>query len=329
MAASSGKYMPVALSKPLWHLFNWVLAAAIFVGCEVGFTQINPPMRRFGCADPIIGQPLSKETVPYGILVALCCIVPLVVFVVYAFFVRQPTTRHPKGESVFWWPAYSIYYPYLIGLAATVLITELIKPLAGSLRPDFLDRCQLPGVCNVNQLHDISECTGNSSDILEGRKSFPSGHTSTSVYSGVFMSLFIYLVLFRVAKMRNGLVVPFTLHSWRAIVILIPSVVAVFIASSRLFDSRHRIVDVLVGGLLGTAMAFAFFFGFASNYTAFFIPSLEAREQDADLQSAPLNPQASVPIDMPSGTAISRTTSSARSEGRATPTHISGRGVVA
>lgn len=52
------------------------------------------------------------------------------------------------------------------------------KNWAGRLRPDFLSRCQWNNV--------KLKCTGDAQQILEGRRSFPSGHAAHSFAGGMF-----------------------------------------------------------------------------------------------------------------------------------------------
>lgn len=50
----------------------------------------------------------------------------------------------------------------------TYMLTTILKLSVGRLRPDFLDRCEY---------NEITEkCDGNKNEIIEGRKSFPSGY---------------------------------------------------------------------------------------------------------------------------------------------------------
>ena len=61
-----------------------------------------------------------------------------------------------------------------------------------SLRPDFLSRCQPKYPTNIS-LHSYipgdlgaTYCTGDASTVKEGRRSFPSGHSSTSFFMSSF-----------------------------------------------------------------------------------------------------------------------------------------------
>jgi hypothetical protein len=64
----------------------------------------------------------------------------------------------------------------------------------GKLRPDFRDRCQPVS----NSKWPNIQCQGDKKVINEGRKSFPSGHTSSILIlnSSFFFKLRIFFSLF-------------------------------------------------------------------------------------------------------------------------------------
>lgn len=128
------------------------------------------------------------------------------------------------------------------------LITECLKNRVGRLRPDFLTRCKWSD--------ELQACTGKAQDMHEGRRSFPSGHSSTAFAGMAFLSLFL-----------AGLT-----HSWcfsqvsparslsstrlgRLFITLLPIAYATWVAVSRLEDYRHHKEDVIVGSLLGISTA--------------------------------------------------------------------------
>ena len=130
-------------------------------------------------------------------------------------------------------------------LAMTLLVTLVLKKSVGSLRPNFLARCQ-PDASGA--------CTGDPNLIRDGRDSFPSGHTSTAFVGGTYLSLYLW------GKLR-----PFRTGGalWKVLVILTPVVIASLVGASRIIDRRHRTEDVLAGALIGAGFAYL---GYRMNY---------------------------------------------------------------
>jgi diacylglycerol diphosphate phosphatase/phosphatidate phosphatase len=130
----------------------------------------------------------------------------------------------------------------LSSLAAVLFIVCAIKVSVGRLRPDFLARCvPRDGVC-----------TGDAHDVLEGRKSFPSGHTAVSFAGLGYLSLCLGSRLAIVHTPRAGTL-------WKYVVALAPWLGALLVGLSRIADYWHHWEDVLCGALLGHACAYALY----------------------------------------------------------------------
>ncbi|KXN72482.1 acid phosphatase/Vanadium-dependent haloperoxidase [Conidiobolus coronatus NRRL 28638] len=91
-------------------------------------------------------------------------------------------------------------------------------------------------------------CTQQDSKILRGgMQSFPSGHTSTS-FSGLgFLSYYLNHIL-QLSHKRTSLIQYYA--------VLVPLLIATFVAVSRLRDYRHHWQDVLVGAIIGMLSAY-------------------------------------------------------------------------
>lgn len=64
-----------------------------------------------------------------------------------------------------------------------VFPSDFIKGRVGRFRPDFFSRCQWDATREI--------CTGIPAVIQEGRRSFPSGHSSSAFFGCVFLVLFL------------------------------------------------------------------------------------------------------------------------------------------
>ncbi|XP_045506081.1 phospholipid phosphatase 5 [Colias croceus] len=131
---------------------------------------------------------------------------------------------------------------WTLSLGITGILTDTVKLIAGRPRPDFFYRCFPDGV----ETADL-KCTGDMADIMEGRKSFPSGHSSLSFCSLGIASLWICGRLGVLARRRGS--------SVRISCTLAPLVLAGCIALSRTCDYHHHWQDVLVGSILGLSVA--------------------------------------------------------------------------
>lgn len=112
-------------------------------------------------------------------------------------------------------------------------IVELLKNAVGRLRPDFFARCRFSLLEQV--------CTGAEAVVREGRRSFPSGHSSTSAQAMVILALVLAGKLrafaWRGRAGRGG-------SSFAALTIsLSPIPVALWVAVTRLEDNRHHPTD--------------------------------------------------------------------------------------
>ena len=147
-------------------------------------------------------------------------------------------STHTSSSSIY--PPTSPSLAFFVAVTFTLLITEVIKNSVGRLRPDFLARCQP----EQNQINNPS-CNGDPAVVKEGRKSFPSGHSSLS-FSGLGFLSFYLAGKIRLVDGRG--------YVWKVLVALLPLLGALLIAISRVDDYRHHWQDVTVGGLLGVAV---------------------------------------------------------------------------
>ena len=152
-------------------------------------------------------------------------------------------------------------------MAATMMITSVIKSTVGSLRPHFMEVCNpdvdcskysndvylLNYTCQANKNYESQEI------IIEARRSFPSGHSSVSAAVMGFNILYIQLrykdLNFRELFYRNLGFNMCTVYLRLFLQILCIGV-ACFIAMSRVMDYYHHMIDVTSGFLLGSIIGF-------------------------------------------------------------------------
>lgn len=143
-------------------------------------------------------------------------------------------------------------------VALTLLTTEVLKVSVGRLRPDFQDRvrrfyCTQPdhrGVaCSGGEVPLDDDPVKAQKLLDDGRKSFPSGHSSTS------FALATYAALATGGRFVWG---PDATAASRAAGIGAQAAalgLAGWVAWTRVDDGRHNVSDVLTGAAIGTVFA--------------------------------------------------------------------------
>lgn len=106
------------------------------------------------------------------------------------------------------------------GLLIALLFPDIIKITVGRPRPDFFYRCFPDGIMNSEM-----DCTGEFWTVQDGRKSFPSGHSSFSFATMGFLSFYLMGKLKIFSEEGRG-------KSYRLIVCFFPMIVAMLIGKS-------------------------------------------------------------------------------------------------
>ena len=194
--------------------------------------ELAHPVERIVIIDETIQYPyIPHDTIPAYYLLLIGVVAPAILsylFLRYYFKARR----------------YQIHITILglvLAVGFTYLFTNIIKLSAGRLRPDFLSRC------HPAQNTTVFSCTGNAKLVREGRKSFPSGHTSYSFAGMGYLSL-VLLGHFTIPSLAG--------RSLKILVVSLPLLLASFIGLSRIFDYRHHWQDVLGGAVLGLSVAY-------------------------------------------------------------------------
>lgn len=207
------------------------LTSILFFGIYLICAFTEPYKRPFDPTDKSISHPHLPDIVK--------------IYQVYIFVLILPIIAFSLTGQVL--KVVEYYLIYLVGMTMNIASNEFIKIVAGRLRPDFLDRCKPQG--------DV--CTGDPSLVLDGRKSFFSGHSSGAFY----VYTFVVLYMFHEGTKLLGLLIkrristPFCLFAG-VVLFFLPSYVAI----SRTEQYVHFPTDVLTGSLVGIGIASLVFF---------------------------------------------------------------------
>ncbi|XP_055594566.1 putative phosphatidate phosphatase isoform X1 [Uranotaenia lowii] len=224
------------------------LVISFIVICNYGwFPWVTK--RGFYCDDRSIQRPFTGDTITAKMIIISGFVPLFLIWLTEAIFYTpssldctktgpvQTRCRESFRQSWYWFKKYARV------LILKLLIVDVIKVLVGEHRPHFLDTCKPNVVCEGSEYVSTYVCT-NTEDksyfIRDASKSFPSGHSSTSVYAVVFV---IWYLQRRVPKMRSCMAL---LLCQTAV-----GIWALVCSLSRIFDNRHHWWDVLAGSIIG------------------------------------------------------------------------------
>lgn len=213
--------------------------------------------RGFFCDDESLRHPYHDSTVPsiylYIFGIGMNCFV--MILTEYLTSSGQDSKAQLLGHKIpMWiWKSYCVIGVFAFGAACSQLTTDVMKYTIGRLRPHFYTLC-LPDInCtdprNMYAYHTDFKCTNlailnDPRKLKEVRLSFPSGHSSFSMYTMVYFAVYLQ------SRMNwNGS--KLLRHTLQFLALLS----AIFTAMTRVSDYKHHWSDVLSGLLLGTIVA--------------------------------------------------------------------------
>ncbi|KAF3988503.1 hypothetical protein FT663_03943 [Candidozyma haemuli var. vulneris] len=217
---------------------DWITVGVLLAVFFLWLEPAQPFYRQFLLSDSRLQHPFAEhERVTDNELYFLSAIVPTLII---AFFSLK-TSSDTKGAKY-----------HLLGLwvslAVNGCITDLLKNWIGNPRPDFLDRCTPSKGTPIDSYVLINVCTAprGPSSIIDGMKSTPSGHSSIG-FSGLF---YLSLWAWQWARAQKK-----EIKYASFLLVAAPTMLATYIALSRVQDYRHHFFDVFFGSALGIAAA--------------------------------------------------------------------------
>uniref|UniRef100_A0A8D0HFA9 Phospholipid phosphatase 3 n=1 Tax=Sphenodon punctatus TaxID=8508 RepID=A0A8D0HFA9_SPHPU len=248
--SSSKKVLLICLD-----LFCLFMAGLPFLIIET--STVKPYKRGFFCDDESIKYPLKTgETITDAVLCAAGILIAILAIITGEFY--RIHYLKEKSRSFIQNPYVAALYKqvgcFAFGCAISQSFTDIAKVSVGRLRPHFLDVCKPvynKSSCSQGyiKVQDYACLYGEDSKVQEARKSFFSGHASFSLYT------MLYLVLYLQAR-----------FTWRGARLLRPLLqftlimMAFYTGLSRVSDHKHHPTDVLAGFAQGALVAYCIVF---------------------------------------------------------------------
>ncbi|XP_072942782.1 phospholipid phosphatase 2-like isoform X2 [Epargyreus clarus] len=235
----------------LWHLLIdlpiILLVAALCILLEVG--ALPSRQSGFRCNDPALSFPHSGDTISISLVAVITVFVPyVIIWGVEALLYRDDEYSMKKSKLLASArTAGFIYRDYIYGAVVNLTVLEVVKCVVGSPRPTFFDLCEpdKARTCNGSEYVSSYQCTSTKYSRylqIDSIRSFPSAHTSLSVYSGLFLAWYLQRRAFSWHN-RSALLVP--------LLQLLCALYAVLCPLTRVTDRRHHWWDVLAGAVMG------------------------------------------------------------------------------
>jgi len=230
----------LAVMRQRW--LDWVFFVVILVLMCVLEYSVDPYVR-FVPKNEIqeLNYPMKIDTVPSWMVPVIGLVLPVVFFSIYKFGWKCEAREYHDLILGAW-----------MNTALTGCLTSALKVSVGRNRPDYFRRCFPDGVEEFNSggypiCHPPNDDQGF---LVEGRKSFPSGHSSWSMCSMSFITFFLLGKL----QVFSG-----TGELWKLITSFVPIFFAVAVGVTRINDYWHHWTDVVAGFLLGLAVSISIY----------------------------------------------------------------------
>ena len=227
-------------STPAWA---WDLLGMVLLSLVGVYLEFQAPFERHLVPETLwrYSYPHGPQSVPTWTLPFLGIFIPLAIILLVARIHRNALETRRAAAGL------------CLAVALGFAVTNFIKNGVGAFRPDFAARCWPDGKITWAS-HGVPDCRPtHPRDVMEGRKSFPSGHASMSFsglsYSSAYAAARLGVFSHRLARD------PKSASLWRAAAAWAPLALAAAVSISRTQDYWHHLEDVAWGGIIGVSCA--------------------------------------------------------------------------
>ncbi|KAK3881198.1 hypothetical protein Pcinc_014351 [Petrolisthes cinctipes] len=253
-----------------FDLFLYATVAGCLIVTALGI--LTPPFTVVSCDDPTIRRSYERDTISVVTLLSIGLFLPFFVMTIIEWALPPSDLENNKSPlrlavSQGW----SYTSDLFVGGLFMYFLTDATKVAVGEPRPNFWETCR-PNI-TLEQCHEkyirVSwrDCTNplqlSHSNLVDTMKSFPSGHAAVSVFSSIFMIVYIHQRLWRRWSLLAG---PWLQLVW--------AVWTLICCQSRVWDNKHHWWDVL-GGI--------FFGAFGAIVTLHYLSNWFDRSKNEDL----------------------------------------------
>ncbi|XP_021700322.1 uncharacterized protein T28D9.3 isoform X2 [Aedes aegypti] len=246
-------------SKPTFYwtgFFDTIVTIAVVTFIALSEFGFFPQFvkRGYYCDDRSIQRSFTGDTVATTAIMLsgfvplfLIWLTEIIFYSSSSSFICSSSSGKKTRCSSSWSQSWYWFKKYGKGLILKLLIVDIIKTFAGEHRPHFIETCLPDIVCEGSEYVSTYTCTNTEYRpyfIRDASKSFPSGHSSMSVYGSLFM---IWYLQKRTPKIASVIALPLcqvVVATW-----------GIFCPLSRIIDNRHHWWDVLAGAFIGVVAA--------------------------------------------------------------------------
>ena len=187
----------------LSYISDWVILI-LFGGISWALSGIEPIKRPFSLDNATISFPFQgSETVPVRLLFVVGGVLPFIaILLIVLVLVPGPTVPKGTPRSLIWkrklWELHTGFLGFGLAVVIAMFVTNGLKNMYGKPRPDLISRC-MPDPANQDiyrigsgllVTHEICTQTDRHK-LADGFRSWPSGHSSFSAATMIYLSLFI------------------------------------------------------------------------------------------------------------------------------------------